>query len=41
MSVDMNYKDIYLLAKERVETLATLIKPTMVISYNEVKVLSE
>ena len=41
MSVDMHYKDIYLLAKERVETLATLIKPTMVISYNEVKVLSD
>jgi phage regulator Rha-like protein len=41
MSTHMHYKDIYVLAKERVETLATLIKPTMVISYNEVKVLSE
>jgi len=36
---NMNYKDIYKLAKERVETLATLIKPTMVINYNEVKVI--
>jgi len=41
MSTHMHYKEIYVLAKERVETLATLIKPTMVISYNEVKVLSD
>ena len=39
MDNKMDYKDIYKLAKERVETLATLIKPTMVINYNEVKVL--
>lgn len=36
---EMHYKDIYKLAKQRVEALAKLIKPTMVISYDEVKVL--
>lgn len=39
MSKEMHYKDIYKLARERVERLAELIRPTMVISYEEVKVL--
>jgi len=41
MEKEMNYKDIYKLAKEKVEALASVIKPTMVISYDEVKVLKE
>lgn len=39
MERGMNYKDIYQLAKERVETLATLIKPTIVINQIEIKLL--
>lgn len=39
MERGMDYKDIYKLAKERVETLATLIKPTIVISQTEVKLI--
>jgi len=39
MERNMNYKDIYQMAKERVETLAKLVKPTIVISMTEVKLL--
>jgi len=39
MERSMNYKDIYKLAKERVETLATLVKPTIVISQTELKLI--
>lgn len=41
MERGMHYKDIFKLAKERVETLTTLIKPTMIISMTEVKLLNE
>jgi len=37
----MNYKDIYKMAKERVETLSKLVRPTMVISYKEVRMLDD
>ena len=37
----MDYKDIYKMAKERVETLSKLVRPTMVISYNEVRMLED
>ena len=37
----LHYKEIYQLAKERVETLATLIKPTIVVSETEVKLIGE
>lgn len=40
MERGMHYKDIYQLAKERVETLATLIKPTIVINQNEIKLIN-
>ena len=39
MERGMHYKEIYKLAKERVETLATLVKPTIVISATEVKLI--
>jgi len=39
MERSMHYKDIYQLAKERVESLAKLVKPTIVISMTEVKLL--
>ena len=41
MERNMDYKDIYKLAKERVETLATLVKPTIVVSELEVKLIGE
>jgi len=41
MEKKLHYKEIYKLAKERVEKLSLLIKPTMVISYEEVKVLED
>ena len=40
MEKELNYKDIYVLAKKRVENLAELIKPTVVINLDEVKVLN-
>jgi hypothetical protein len=39
MERGMHYKDIYKLAKERVETLATLVKPTIVITSTEIKLI--
>lgn len=39
MEKDMNYKDIFKLARDRVEQLAMLIKPTIVISATEVKLI--
>jgi len=39
MERSMHYKDIYLLAKERVEKISEAIKPTIVISATEVKLL--
>jgi phage regulator Rha-like protein len=39
MECDMHYKEIYKLAKERVEQLASLVKPTIVISATEVKLI--
>ena len=39
MERGMHYKEIYKLAKERVETLATLVKPTIVISATEIKLI--
>lgn len=39
MERSMNYKDIYKMAKERVESLATLVKPTIVISETELKLI--
>jgi len=39
MEKEMHYKDIYKLAKGKVEALASVIHPTMVISYDEVKVI--
>jgi phage regulator Rha-like protein len=39
MERSMHYKDIYKLAKERVETLATLVKPTIVITSTEIKLI--
>ena len=39
MDLQMNYKDIYQLAKKRVEELANLIKPSIVISIDEIKLL--
>jgi phage regulator Rha-like protein len=39
MERGMHYKDIFKLAKERVETLATLVKPTIVISATEIKLI--
>jgi len=41
MERGLHYKDIYQLAKERVETLATLIKPTIVVNETEVKLIRE
>ena len=41
MERGLHYKDIYQLAKERVETLATLIKPTIVVNETEVKLIGE
>ena len=40
MERKMDYKEIYVLAKSRVENLSKLIKPTMVISLTEVKILT-
>jgi hypothetical protein len=39
MEKGMHYKDIYKLAKERVEQLASLVKPTIVITAEEIKLL--
>lgn len=39
MERNMNYKDIYKMAKERVESLAKLVKPTIVISQTELKLI--
>ena len=39
MNLQMNYKDIYQLAKKRIEELANLIKPSIVISIDEIKLL--
>lgn len=39
MERSMHYKEIFKLAKERVETLATLVKPTIVISATEIKLI--
>ncbi len=39
MERELNYKDIYKLAKDRVERLAELIKPTLVMNFDEVKLI--
>jgi phage regulator Rha-like protein len=39
MEKSMHYKDIFQLAKERVEQLASLVKPSIVISATEVKLI--
>ncbi len=39
MERQLPYKEIYQLAKERVETLATLVKPTIVINQNELRLI--
>ena len=41
MNDKMNYKDIYILAKERVQKLSELIKPTMILNFEQMKLIDE